>query len=76
MKIIDNQSILLDIYQEYRLPPGLFYGNTGLGIVLLLSRQLSCDDFFGKSILEKLNNRPRKKNGFRKPKGMIKEKIA
>ncbi len=50
MKIIDNQSILLDIYQEYRLPPGLFYGNTGLGIVLLLSRQLSCDDFFGKSI--------------------------
>lgn len=52
MKIIDNQSILLDIYQEYRLPPGLFYGNTGLGIVLLLSRQLSCDDFFGKSILD------------------------
>ena len=52
MKIIDNQSILLDIYQEYRLPPGLFYGNTGLGIVLLLSRQLSCDDFFGKSITD------------------------
>lgn len=29
-----------------------------------------------KSIIEKLNNRPRKKNGFRKPKDMIKEKIA
>ena len=27
-----------------------------------------------KSIIEKLNNRPRKKNGFRKPKDMIKEK--
>ena len=29
-----------------------------------------------KSIIEKLNNSPRKKNGFRKPKDMIKEKIA
>ena len=29
-----------------------------------------------KSIIEKLNNRPRKKNGFCKPKDMIKEKIA
>ena len=29
-----------------------------------------------KSIIEKLNNRPRKKNGFRKPKDMIEEKIA
>lgn len=29
-----------------------------------------------KNIIEKLNNRPRKKNGFRKPKDMIKEKIV
>ncbi|WP_177207031.1 hypothetical protein [Prevotella sp. KH2C16] len=29
-----------------------------------------------RNIIEKLNNRPRKKNGFCKPKNMIKEKIA
>ena len=60
MKIIDNQSILLDIYQEYRLPPGLFYGNTGLGIVLLLSRQLSCDDFLGQEHSRKIKQQAKK----------------
>ena len=41
--------------------------HTGLALISRL---------YVKSIIEKLNNRPRKKNGFRKPKDMIKEKIA
>ncbi len=47
-----ENTISVDLYKESSALPGLFYGSTGLGIVLWISQRISDDDFFRKSIQE------------------------
>lgn len=52
MNVIEDKTILVDVYKTSVVGPGLCYGTTGLGIALWLCHNLSDDEFFRKSISE------------------------
>lgn len=52
MYCFEENTNLVDLYNEPSVLPGLFYGSTGLGISLWINQQITDDDFFRKSIKE------------------------
>lgn len=52
MDFPDDKTIMTELYNGANMLPGLFYGKTGLGMVLWLLGRLSEDDFFRRNIQE------------------------